>query len=296
MSSGDDELFAIVTSPTGEERGTGVIVLAGGRYEQSSGRNRVARRLAQSLAAAGFHALRFDYHGVGDSTGQLAEFALDEPNLEDVGAAIAELRRRGITRTALIGDCFGGRTALAAAAGDESVTALLLVSLPWRDLTRSGQRASIVSSKLSVRDYARKGLTWKVARKLADPEARRDYWHLVTAKLRHLRRRASDRLSGHDLEPWISRHVIAQLKAVTSRRVPILLLYGRGALEEYTHDFELLRDLPDIAHLLGPEAPTEIRVLDQPISGYRNVGAQDEVVVAATAWFDGTLARQPAVI
>jgi pimeloyl-ACP methyl ester carboxylesterase len=282
--AGSNRLFGVMTLPSGAARGVGAVILAGGRYEQSAGRNRIARRLAHALAEEGFHVVRFDYHGVGDSTGAHEEFVLHEPFTDDLAAAASRLRRVGVSRLVLIGDCFGARTALAGAIERDDVAAMLLVSLPWRDLARSTRKADIQSSRLSVGDYAKRGLSWRVVRQLADPVARRAYSKLVVAKVRQLVRRMRDRLGGLDVPPWTSRRVIAQLSAARARRIPTLILYGRGPVEEYTADFDELAACAALAWIGAPGEPVQVETLDQPIAGYRNIVSQDEVVAVAKRW------------
>jgi alpha-beta hydrolase superfamily lysophospholipase/SAM-dependent methyltransferase len=85
------------------------------------------RHLAQRLATAGFHALRFDYHGTGDSSGDD-----DEPDrvrawLESIDAAVEALRvAAGVRAVALVGVRFGATLAAVAAAGRRDVQSLVL--------------------------------------------------------------------------------------------------------------------------------------------------------------------------
>lgn len=290
MPSGGDDLLGVVTFPHVEPRRVGVIVLAGGRYEQSAGRNGVSHRLARSLSQLGFHVLRFDYHGVGDSTGVLNEFVLHKPFLGDLAAAVSELRRHGAERFVLMGDCFGSRTALAAVETVEDLSALVLVSLPWRDLARSNRKAHIASSQLSLGDYAKRGLSMRVLRNLADASSRMAYRQLAVAKLTQMARRVADRIAGMDVEPWVSRRVLRQLDEVRKRKVRTLMLYGTGAAEDYTHDFEHVRTSAALSWLSAPDGPVDVQVLDQPVAGFRNLVSQDEVVAKATAWIDGVFA------
>ena len=284
-----EDLLAIATEPTASLRGAGIVILSGGRHGNTSGRNGVARRLAHRLAAAGFSSVRIDYHGVGDSSGSLEEFVLHQPFLADLEAAVALLRRRGIARIGLIGDCFGARTALAGAAADHDINALLLVSLPWRDLARRDRRAHMISSELSMADYTRRGLRLDTLRKLADTDQRRGMARLATSKVRLMSRRLSDVVGGVEVEPWVSRRVVTQLGDIHKRRTPTLLVYGRGPAEDYTHDFERIRSMPALRWLDDPGVSVRAEVLDQPIAGFRNVVSQDAVVRMAVEWFDTAL-------
>jgi pimeloyl-ACP methyl ester carboxylesterase len=295
VRAGGEDLLAVVTEPTAPPRGAGVAVVCGGRFGNTSGRNGVGRRLAWALAAEGFHALRLDYHGVGDSTGSIEEFVLHEPYVDDLAAALETLRGYPVDRIGALGDCFGARTALAtcAAGAGGDIDALLLVSLPWRDLARSERKAHIASSELSVGDYARKGVRPSTVLKLRDAGYRRAAARLVSAKGRQLARRVSDRAADVGVEPWVSRRVLDQLATVRTRGIPTLLLYGRGPAEDYTNDFERIRTMPGAAWLDEGATSVHPRVLDQPIAGFRNVVSQREVVRTAPGWFADALSPAP---
>jgi pimeloyl-ACP methyl ester carboxylesterase len=304
VRAGGEDLLAVVTEPTAPARGAGVAVVCGGRFGNTSGRNGVGRRLAWALAAEGFHALRLDYHGVGDSTGSIEEFVLHEPFVDDLAAALGTLRDQPVDRIGALGDCFGARTVLAACAAGAGgaagggIDALLLVSLPWRDLARSERKAHIASSQLSVGDYARKGVRPSTLLKLRDAGYRRAAARLVSAKGRLLVRRVADRATSAapGVEPWVSRRVLDQLGTVRSRQVPTLLLYGQGPAEDYTNDFELIRRMPGVAWLDDGASSVRTRVLDQPVAGFRNVVSQQEVVRTAVGWFADVLPAGPGAV
>jgi alpha-beta hydrolase superfamily lysophospholipase len=289
VRAGDDDLLAIVTEPTAPPRRAGVVIAYGGRFGNTSGRNAVGHRLATELAAAGLHTVRLDYHGVGDSTGSIDEFVLHEPFVEDLAAAVAALRGYPVDTIGALGDCFGARTALATCAAGAGIDALLLVSLPWRDLARSDRKAHIASSELSVGDYARKGARPSTLLKLRDAGYRRAAARLVSAKSRQLVRRVADRAGDVGVEPWVSRRVLDQLDTVRSDATPALLLYGRGPAEDYTNDFERIRGMRGVTWIDEGATSVRARVLDQPIAGFRNVVSQREVVHAAVDWFADVL-------
>ncbi len=82
--------------------------------------HRSLRELANRLAADGFHVLRFDYYGCGDSAGDSDETTLEQWLL-DISAAIAEVREESASpRFALVGLRLGATLAalLAGQRGD----------------------------------------------------------------------------------------------------------------------------------------------------------------------------------
>lgn len=84
-------------------------------------------QLGRMLAASGFHVLRFDYFGTGDSAGDMADGTLSGWQA-DVQSAVEELKdTAGLQRVSLLGLRLGGNLALrAAAAQPRDVDALVL--------------------------------------------------------------------------------------------------------------------------------------------------------------------------
>ncbi|MFT6907287.1 MAG: esterase/lipase [Oleiphilaceae bacterium] len=60
--------------------------------------HRANRQLAGTLAKQGFHVLRFDYRGTGDSSGEIEEITIKDW-LEDIVTAIEELKETSRTKT-----------------------------------------------------------------------------------------------------------------------------------------------------------------------------------------------------
>ena len=108
----------------------GIIVIVGGpQYRAGSHRQFVL--LSRALAAAGYPVLRFDYRGMGDSTGHQRDFLQVTP---DIAAAIDALQQQlpSVTKVALWGLCDGASAALLYChdTNDRRVSALCLLN-PW---------------------------------------------------------------------------------------------------------------------------------------------------------------------
>jgi pimeloyl-ACP methyl ester carboxylesterase len=127
--AGGEHLAGVICVPTDEPEDLGVVLLTGANYTRTH-RNRMWVRAARELAQRRVPSIRFDYHGVGDSTGRVVidlEVALDT----DANAAADLLRAStGVERLALVATCFGGRTAMAAAARRADVASVTLFPLP----------------------------------------------------------------------------------------------------------------------------------------------------------------------
>jgi uncharacterized protein len=122
----ESRLFGVYHAPQAvADRDVGVLVCPpiGREYLKT---HRALRQLAVRLARAGFHALRFDYRGCGDSAGDPAGATLAEW-AADVGHAADELKdRAGLGRVALVGLRLGATLALLSAGTRRDVEGLVL--------------------------------------------------------------------------------------------------------------------------------------------------------------------------
>ena len=120
-------LFGFYHPPEGAaSRGLGVVLCNPLGYEAMCA-HKTYRHLADRLAARGFAALRFDYHGTDDSSGHPDEPERLSAWLESIQAAIEELRERsGVREVALFGTRFGATLATVVAANRGDVHSLLL--------------------------------------------------------------------------------------------------------------------------------------------------------------------------
>jgi pimeloyl-ACP methyl ester carboxylesterase len=133
---GDSGLLLGIYHPPSSriDRETGVVICNpfGREYLYA---HRTLRHAALRLAERGFHTLRFDYYGAGDSAGDAEEASLQRWT-GDVGAAVEELETRaGLARVALLGLRLGASLAWLAAATRRDVDALVL----WEPVTSGRQ-------------------------------------------------------------------------------------------------------------------------------------------------------------
>lgn len=164
-----ETLVGILTAPQTEGSAadctTGVIVIVGGpQYRAGSHRQFV--QLARAVAAAGYPVLRFDYRGMGDSTGELRDFQQVTP---DIAAAIDTLQRQvpSVKHIVLWGLCDAASAALLYChdTQDARVRGLCLLN-PWVRSEASLARAHVKHyyvDRLRQSDFWRKLLSGKVA-------------------------------------------------------------------------------------------------------------------------------------
>jgi alpha-beta hydrolase superfamily lysophospholipase len=118
IGSGDDAFFAWYHDAPAAPRQDCVAVLCGPVGWEYTRAHRAIRHLADRFAASGIPALRFDYHGIGDSPGS----DLDPGRLEtwqgNIRAAIARAQAlAGTPRVCLVGIRLGATLAALVAAG-----------------------------------------------------------------------------------------------------------------------------------------------------------------------------------
>jgi exosortase A-associated hydrolase 2 len=145
------------SEPGGADAPRGVLVCHPFAEEKAVA-HRVLTDFARMLCARGYHVMRFDCRGCGDSEGEAADVTIDS-QLSDIGCALDEFRRRtGVARPCLLGVRLGATMAALRAAGDEEVGSLIL----WEP---------IVHGKLYVDKIIR--LQVMANRELGSPEATR---------------------------------------------------------------------------------------------------------------------------
>ncbi len=144
----------------------GLVIVVGGPQNRF-GSHRQFVLLARTLAATGIPVLRFDFRGMGDSTGEPRGFERVDVEIRVAIDAFfnQEPALRDIT---LLGLCDGASAALLYAPGDTRVGALVLLN-PWARSAASHARARLSKyywRRLTSRDFWRRLLTGKV--RLAD--------------------------------------------------------------------------------------------------------------------------------
>jgi uncharacterized protein len=124
-----EQLISVIAKPT-STRDIGILIVVGGpQYRVGSHRQFVL--LARQLAEAGIATMRFDYRGMGDSSGPMRSFDEIGP---DIGAAIGAFQRTcpALTKIVLWGLCDAASAALTyrQATGDPRVAGIVLAN-PW---------------------------------------------------------------------------------------------------------------------------------------------------------------------
>jgi pimeloyl-ACP methyl ester carboxylesterase len=279
----EERLLAILTRPTGGELPTAVVLVGGGWYGTSMGPSRLLVRLARRLATAGHPVLRFDFHGVGESSGTIDRFSLDFPFTGDVTAAINCMRDRGFDRIVLVGWCLGARAALASAAGEPAVRGVGLVSVDLRsDTMRGGSqpRGLELSTWRLIRKGLRPRLLWDVIRH----RNLQFFLKVLRKKRQSLAASMRTRLRRSPPVPdvLVSPYFLEPFEAAIERHLPMLFLYGDD-------DIQYKEFVSASAGRLGKALAlassfTSIEVVEGETHVIREATAADTVIERIDAW------------
>ncbi|MGH2652930.1 MAG: alpha/beta fold hydrolase [Actinomycetota bacterium] len=141
---GEERLSAVVCVPADSPRDLGVLLVAGGNMGRTHA-NRMWVQIARLLAARGVASIRFDYHGMGDSSSlESMHFDIEKPLVGDVRAVADFLQRAtGVRHLASVATCYGARTAIAVAAERPDVIHVTALPFPLFRGTRLGTRSRV---------------------------------------------------------------------------------------------------------------------------------------------------------
>jgi pimeloyl-ACP methyl ester carboxylesterase len=296
---GDEQLFGVLTRPTVEPNGVAVVMSSSGHWVTTIGTNRTYVRLARALAGEGYHVLRLDYLGVGESSGPAREYRLDEPFVGDTAAALEWLRGQGLRRFVLLGNCYGARVAIGTAqeAAPGEIAGVALFPPAVRDFGHGERTASLPLRELALRSLRRGGVRG-VVDKLRTPGTRRRWRAALAKKASSLVRRSGNGRNGNGngngnggdgAVQWVSPHFLRPLEDLVDRKVPVLLVFGRD--EDFHLDFERGRAgrLGKVLDRAGDLVT--IRLIDGNAHGLGTLEVQDDVLAAVTSWIPAAAPR-----
>jgi pimeloyl-ACP methyl ester carboxylesterase len=138
FGSSQQQLFGVYDAPARGGAGNAGVVLCYPLGHEYLRAHRAFRNLAVALAERGFHVLRFDYFGSGDSGGDGQETTRDRC-VTDLAIAIDELKdMSGVSKVSLVGLRAGATFAALAAQKRPDVDRLIL----WDPVVEGGQYLS----------------------------------------------------------------------------------------------------------------------------------------------------------
>ena len=119
-------LFGAYDPPRVKRTPAAGVVLCAPMGQEYMRAHKALRQLAMQLSKAGFHVLRFDYFGTGDSAGRCEDGSVEQW-VADVGTAVDELKdTAGLATVSLVGLRLGATLAASAAADRADIDGLVL--------------------------------------------------------------------------------------------------------------------------------------------------------------------------
>lgn len=230
----DGRMFGIVCSPPdgAPQTGPAVLFLSSG-YDRHAGWGRSTVAYARALAREGIGSLRFDCANAADSPpvdGVSGQVLYDSAQVEDVREAVDFLREAGMSRVVAAGRCSGAYLGLQSAVADERIAGVVAVNpivFRWKE-GRSVDDA-LENPVQTLEHYGRR---------LAEKDTLR---RVLRGEINVLRKGGEvlGRLSARAIRPLAAavggisareRAVFSDFRALRSRGVPVVFLYGAGEL------------------------------------------------------------------
>jgi pimeloyl-ACP methyl ester carboxylesterase len=251
--------------------------------------HRLYEKLVPEFLERGIHVLRVDFHGLGDSDGELPDERLDTlyravqlgRHVDDVLSAMSHLGKKLGFRKFLVGGlCGGALTGLLAAERDSRIAGLYAVGIPVI-LDGTGQHESVNMSRgqlNSLRNrYVAKVLSAAAWRRFLS--ARTDYRLLISSLFGQLKRRGRQRSANWSsavprpaspLAQNLNPEFVRAMFHLIGARIPALLLFS-GAdrlqwefqekfLEPWSQAIQragerlIVETIPNANHVLGDPA------------------------------------------
>jgi exosortase A-associated hydrolase 2 len=145
-------LFGVYEGPSSRVAAPRGVVVAYPIGQEALRAHRALRRFSMRVARAGWHTLRFDYYGTGDSAGETVDGEVGQWT-GDIARAVDEMKTlQALPRVSLLGLRLGATLAAVAAAGRRDVERLVL----WEPVIdgRSFVEAGLAAHRAWVRDHS----------------------------------------------------------------------------------------------------------------------------------------------
>lgn len=259
FESGQFRLNGIIHSPKKTEGTVGIILLCPG-YKHRVGQHRLYVYLARRLCSEGFHVLRFDFHGLGDSGGEIKRclfgdfwnFVQRGGFVEDTIAAIDYfVDETAPERIVLMGLCGGAITALMAAAQEERVDGVLPINIPIM-LEDSSEDWFSEQMPPGLADRLLSGYL----KRIFSPEAwlrlltlKSDYRTIWKSAVSRIGRRLdrTERVSFGDLEASgrLSPYFLQSFSRYTQSRRPVLFIFSGNDKFRWAFESDFEKRLPE---------------------------------------------------
>lgn len=130
----NDELAAVLAASSSSDPRGLVVMLHGGPGGQKDGPENLYSDLADVLARAGIASIRFDFRGVGESSGKYRDMTIRR-QVSEYEAVWQFARSLGFSRIGAVGESYGATSLLLSGVADPDVVCLLWPALYFLDVT-----------------------------------------------------------------------------------------------------------------------------------------------------------------
>jgi pimeloyl-ACP methyl ester carboxylesterase len=267
-------LFGLFTPPAPEAPPADLCVILLTRPR--SHRNRMWVEGARRLAAQGFAAFRFDYHGCGDSGGASAFLDPNTPYRDDLVAVMRHLRDHlGARRFVLAGSCFDARTALSAFVDEgDAIDGLVFIAAPVMALD------TLVQVHADTKDWTH---LWRALRKPDNWRSlgRGGRWRHMAAVVGRVAGRSVPGAAGElPLAPSFVEH----FEALVRSKARALFLYGLDDAEYAS--FQVAERTVFAGLPAATRARFEVEVWPGTVHGFLEMARQRETCTRALRWIE----------
>ncbi len=291
FDSGGNRLLGILSRPSAPgPPGTGVLLLSPG-LKHRVGPHRLHVKLARFYSSLGLPVFRFDFHGTGDSEGELP--SEDIPDLheriqngffrEDARAALAVFcERAGLERVIACGLCGGAITGVYLAESDSRVSGIVGFQLPVKVIDQDADYSERISSGFS--DF----ILMLYLKKLVNPSAWKNFlsgkseyrliWKTATRRLGRLLGLGRGIPAKMEVPEGMNEIFLAAYERIADR-VNMQWIYSEieGARFDFENEFEQIC-------LGGREQPYEKVVLADSNHEFAPDEAQERLLATIEDW------------
>jgi alpha/beta superfamily hydrolase len=266
-------IFGVLSS-TGSPLSPGFVVVAGAGRGGSTKADGVFVRVARSVAAAGYDVIRFDWHGIGNSLGDVPRFSKGAPYTGDVRAMTDFLAEEGRS-VALAGFCYGSKAVIAAADQIENLIGLVLVAHPMPHQPKNRHWAA---RKVGFGRALTLAFKPAVARGWFDQRSRRLYLKWIRIRFEDTKSRlAGNSRKSVDGNREESLSTLAnKLDGLLQRGVRVRFVYGEGDPQLHLFRDAAAGPLKDVITRGGDMI--EVVATDGDLYGWRTIEAQERAI------------------
>lgn len=279
FKSEEKEVFGILHTPTQsiQQSKVGIIVA---RYR--TGPHRMFVEAARRWNNEGFHVLRIDFPGMGDSEGEYLYRHIDDFPRRTLLDAIQYFKEREkVEKVVLVGVCSGARTVLYTAGECPEVQHLILMAMPFTSVSYDYQEIALLKKNAHISSASAKGILTNYLKLLIKP----NNWkrllsgqsqfslHFLITLINSLLKRNNNQL--------FQKQVYTSMRMFFERQGRALFIYGGGdeVTKDFTEEFQLVKST-----IQGVDLLSEIFIIEGANHVFSRVEWKTNAIKYTSAW------------